>query len=68
MTLTSNLPFAQWGDTFGDNPALTAAMLDRILHHAHIVRTNGDSYRLRKQKKAGFLGNSGKAVARNSVA
>lgn len=68
MILTSNLPFAQWGDTFGDNPTLTAAMLDRILHHAHIVQIKGDSYRLRKQKKAGFLENSGKAVAQNSVA
>ncbi len=68
MILASNLPFAQWGDTFGDNPTLTAAMLDRTLHHAHIVQIKGDSYRFHKQKKAGFLGNSGKAVAQNSVA
>ncbi len=64
MILTSNLPFAQWGDTFGDNPMLTAAMLGRILHHAHIVQIKGNIYRPRKQKKAGFLGRSGKAVAR----
>jgi DNA replication protein DnaC len=68
MILTSNLPFAQWGDTFGDNPTLTAAMLDRILHHAHIVQIKGDSYRLRKQKKAGLLGQPSKPVAQNSAA
>lgn len=68
MILTSNLPFAQWDDTFGNNPTLTAAMLDRILHHAHIVQIKGDSYRLRKQKKAGFIGKPTKPVAQNSVA
>ena len=55
MILTSNLPFAQWDDTFGDNPTLTAAMLDRILHHAHIVQFKGDSYRLKQQRKAGHV-------------
>lgn len=46
MLLTSNLPFTQWNDTFGGNTTLTAAMLERILHHAHIVQIKGDSYRL----------------------
>ncbi|MRV76860.1 cell division protein ZapE [Duganella sp. FT92W] len=68
MILTSNLPFAQWGDTFGDNPTLTAAMLDRVLHHAHIVQIKGDSYRLRRMKKAGFLEKPAKVVAQNSAA
>jgi len=55
MILTSNLPFAQWDQTFGGNATLTAAMLDRVLHHAHIIQIKGDSYRLRKQRKAGYL-------------
>ena len=55
IVLTSNLPFAQWDQTFGGNATLTAAMLDRVLHHAHIVQIKGDSYRLRKQRKAGYL-------------
>nr|WP_315594931.1 IS21-like element helper ATPase IstB [uncultured Cupriavidus sp.] len=38
MILTSNLPFTQWDQTFGGNTTLTAAMLDRILHHAHVLR------------------------------
>jgi hypothetical protein len=36
--LTSNLPFTQWAAAFADDQTLTAAMLDRLLHHAHIVR------------------------------
>jgi DNA replication protein DnaC len=55
MILTSNLPFAQWDRTFGGNATLTAAMLDRVLHRAHIVQVKGDSYRLRQQRRAGYL-------------
>ncbi|WP_049279392.1 ATP-binding protein, partial [Ralstonia solanacearum] len=32
---------------------LTAAMLDRLLHHAHIVQISGESYRLKDKRKAG---------------
>ncbi|MCD0277404.1 IS21-like element ISXci1 family helper ATPase IstB, partial [Xanthomonas melonis] len=35
MVLTSNLPFTQWHSAFADDQTLTAAMLDRLLHHAH---------------------------------
>ena len=38
MVLTSNLPFTQWASAFADDQTLTAAMLDRLLHHAHIVQ------------------------------
>ncbi|CBW77412.1 Transposase (plasmid) [Mycetohabitans rhizoxinica HKI 454] len=55
MILTSNLPFTQWDETFGRNATLTAAMLDRILHHAHIIQIKGDSYRLKQQRKAGHV-------------
>ncbi|EFA4267797.1 ATP-binding protein [Escherichia coli O145:H25] len=37
MILTSNLPFGQWDQTFAGDAALTSAMLDRILHHSHVV-------------------------------
>ncbi|ONY23611.1 AAA family ATPase [Burkholderia cenocepacia] len=60
MILTSNLPFAQWDETFGGNTTLTAAMLDRILHHAHIIQIKGDSYRLRQQRQAGHVSSSKK--------
>lgn len=53
MVLTSNLPFAQWAGAFADDQTLTAALLDRLLHHAHIVQIVGDSYRLKDKRKAG---------------
>lgn len=53
MILTSNLAFTQWAGAFADDQTLTAAMLDRLLHHAHIVQISGESYRLRNKSKAG---------------
>ena len=53
MVLTSNLPFTQGAGAFADDQTLTAAMLDRLLHHAHIVQIGGDSYRLKDKRKAG---------------
>jgi DNA replication protein DnaC len=53
MILTSNLSFAQWASAFADDQTLTAAMLDRLLHHAHIVQIAGESYRLKDKRKAG---------------
>lgn len=55
MILSSNLPFSQWASTFAEDATLTAAMLDRLLHHAHIVSMNGESYRLKDKKKAGAV-------------
>lgn len=48
-------PFTQWADALADDQTLTAAMLDRLLHHAHIVQISGDSYRLKDKRKAGTL-------------
>jgi DNA replication protein DnaC len=53
MILTSNLPFTQWATAFAGDQTLTAAMLDRLLHHAHIVQITGESYRLKDKRKAG---------------
>lgn len=55
MILTSNLPFTQWADTFAGDATLTAAMLDRLLHHAHILSLTGQSYRLKDKRKAGVV-------------
>jgi len=52
VVLTSNLPFTQWATAFADDKTLTAAMLDRLLHHAHIVQISGESYRLKEKRKA----------------
>jgi DNA replication protein DnaC len=48
-----NLPFTQWAGTLADDQTLTAALLDRLLHHAHIVQITGESYRLKDKRKAG---------------
>ena len=39
--------FKDWGAIFGDN-VVAAALLDRLLHHAIVVETEGHSYRLRE--------------------
>ncbi|PCR72772.1 transposase, partial [Escherichia coli] len=49
------LPFGQWDQTFAGDAALTSAMLDRILHHSHVVQIKGESYRLRQKRKAGVI-------------
>ena len=55
MILTSNLTFGSWDSAFAGDSVLTAAMLDRVLHHSTIVAINGDSYRLKDKHKAGLL-------------
>ena len=54
VIVTSNLPFSQWSTAFADDQTLTAALLDRLLHHAHIVQIAGHSYRLKGKKAAGI--------------
>jgi len=44
---TSNLEFGRWSEIFGDE-RLTAALIDRLVHHAHILTFAGPSYRLRQ--------------------
>lgn len=55
LIVTSNLAFGQWDGTFAQDATLTAALLDRLLHHAHIVPIAGQSYRLKHQRKAGMV-------------
>lgn len=45
LIITSNLEFSQWNTVFGDN-RLTAALIDRLIHHSHILVFSGESYRL----------------------
>ncbi len=45
--LTSNKGFEDWGDIFGDD-VMASALIDRLVHHCHIVNIRGNSYRMRQ--------------------
>jgi DNA replication protein DnaC len=45
--LTSNKSFEEWGEVLGDE-VMAAALIDRVLHHCHIVNIRGNSYRMRE--------------------
>ena len=53
MILTSNLTFGSWDQALAGEPVLTAAMLDRLLHHSTVVPISGESYRLKDKRRAG---------------
>jgi len=55
IVLTSNKGFAEWGEVLGDT-VLATAILDRLLHHSHVLNIRGESYRLREKKRAGLFG------------
>ena len=49
----ARIPQHAGAGAFADDRTMTAAMLDRLLHHAHIVQITGGSYRLKDQRNAG---------------
>jgi DNA replication protein DnaC len=55
IILTSNKGFGEWGEVLGD-AVIATAILDRLLHHSHVLNIRGESYRLREKKRAGLLG------------
>jgi DNA replication protein DnaC len=59
LIITSNLEFGQWNSVFGDNK-LTNALVDRLIHHSHIVVFSGPGHRLeeslQRQKRGGTAG------------
>jgi len=50
MIITTNKPLSQWSDVFGD-PVIANAILDRLLHHCHIIKIVGKSYRTKDIQK-----------------
>lgn len=48
LIVTSNLDFSEWSALFA-SPSTAAAVLDRLLHHAHVITLRGDSYRVRNR-------------------
>ena len=51
VVVTSNLAFSRWGETLGDD-VVAAATIDRLVHHAHVIALDGDSYRTRGHNRA----------------
>jgi len=47
IILTTNKAFKQWPTIFNGDSTITAAVLDRLLHHAHTVVLEGPSYRMK---------------------
>lgn len=47
IIITTNLEFPKWTEVFSD-PGMTAALLDRLTHRAHILNINGESYRFKQ--------------------
>lgn len=52
LVVTTNLPFGRWSEVFLDATA-AAAVIDRVVHHAVVLKTDGESYRLRDAKRTG---------------
>jgi len=47
VIVTSNRPFEEWGDIFGDD-VVAAAIIDRLLHHSYPFLIQGKSYRMKE--------------------
>jgi DNA replication protein DnaC len=50
IIITSNKGFEEWSEMMGDE-IMTTALLDRLLHHAHVFSLNGESYRISSKKE-----------------
>ncbi|WP_461880283.1 ATP-binding protein [Fusicatenibacter sp.] len=48
-TITTNLPMGRWDELFTGKLA-AAAILDRLVHHCHVISITGDSYRVKGRK------------------
>lgn len=54
IIMTSNKSFGKWAELMSDE-AVATAMLDRLLHHAHVLSLKGNSYRMKDRLKAGIV-------------
>lgn len=54
IIMTSNKPFAKWAELMSDE-AVATAILDRLLHHSHVLSLKGNSYRMKDRLKSGVV-------------
>ena len=54
ILITSNRVAGDWGAVLGDQIVATA-ILDRLLHHSHVLTIRGDSYRLCEKRRSGLI-------------
>jgi DNA replication protein DnaC len=54
LLVTTNQRVSEWGAVFGDE-VLATAILDRLLHHSHVLLITGESYRLREKRRSGLI-------------
>jgi hypothetical protein len=52
IILTSNKYFSDWGELLNDT-VIATALLDRLLHHSHVINIRGQTYRLKDRLKSG---------------
>jgi DNA replication protein DnaC len=64
--LTSNKGFEEWGSIFADD-VMAAALIDRLLHHCHIVNIRGNSYRMREHRDLWQTLNSAEQIEQTST-
>ena len=50
IIITTNRNFEDWGSLLGD-PVMASAIIDRIVHHAKIIKITGNSYRIKDYEK-----------------
>ena len=50
LVITSNQPFSDWDQIFGDS-IMTVAAIDRLVHHATLLECKGESYRKKAATK-----------------
>ena len=54
IILTSNKGFGEWGELLGDT-VIASAVLDRLLHHSHVLNIRSEGYRLKEKRQAGLF-------------
>jgi DNA replication protein DnaC len=50
LIITTNRSFEDWGNIFGD-AVIASAIIDRIVHHAYIIKITGESFRIKNYKQ-----------------